>query len=202
MDVEVAPECALHHGLLQITVGGRQDANVDESRPGAADRANFLFLYGTQQLGLEIDGKCSDFIEEHGSAFGNGRQALRGVGGAGEGTFDVAEKRTLDQSGHQGSAIDRNKGLVAERTGIVDGARDRPLASATFAQDQNRVRAVRCSRDDAVELLHFESSTAGESLFRPTFSRSRRFPDFSFKWLAPPSSCFPSSMRKGLVTWS
>src|SRR5580658_7726003 len=195
MDVEVAPECALHHGLLQITVGGRQDANVDESRPGAADRANFLFLYGTQQLGLEIDGKFSDFIEEHGSAFGDGRQPL-GLGGAGEGTSDVAEKRTLDQSGHQGSAIDRNKGLVAERTGIVDGARHRSLASATFAQDQNRVRAVRRSRDDAVELLHFESSTAAESRFRRTFSRSRRFPDFSFKWLAPASNCFPASLRK------
>ncbi len=80
----------------------------------------------------------------------------------------------------------------------MDGARDHLLASAIFAQDENRVRAISCSRDDPVELLHFERATddAG-SLFRP-FSRSSRFSDFRFKRLATRYTSSPTlSTLKG-----
>src|SRR5208282_4121094 len=55
-EIEVAPECAFGHGLLQVAVGGSQDADVDGNAARAADRTNLLFLNGTQQFGLKIDG--------------------------------------------------------------------------------------------------------------------------------------------------
>src|SRR5712691_5036294 len=70
--IQIAAESAFHHRLLQNPVRGGQDANVDGNTAGAADRANFLFLNSSQKLGLQINGKFADFVEKHGSTFGDG----------------------------------------------------------------------------------------------------------------------------------
>ena len=128
---------------------------------------NLLFLDRAQHFGLQIDRKFSDFVEKNGSSFGHGHEPVFGLVGAGERALHVAEQFTLDQGGHERSAIDRDERLVAEGTGIVNGARHHLFAGAALAQNQHRVHAVGGLGDDAIELFHFRGAAddAAESLF-------------------------------------
>src|ERR1700685_3891110 len=77
--IQVAAESAFGHGLLQDAVGGGEDADVDGDAAGAADRADFLFLNGSQKFGLEVDGELADFVEKYGSTFGDGEESVLGL---------------------------------------------------------------------------------------------------------------------------
>src|ERR1700728_236827 len=165
--VKIAPERALHHSLLEIAVGGCEDSHVNWNSTSAAHRANFLLLDGSQHFRLQIDGKFSDFIEEDGSAFSHGHESIFCLIRTGESALHVAEKLALDQSRNERSAIDWNKWLVAEWTGIMNRAGDHFLAGSAFAQDQDGMNAVSRLGDDAIELLHLgcAANDATESLF-------------------------------------
>ena len=116
--------------------------------------ANFLLLNGAQKLGLEVHGQFADFIEKHGSTFGNSQQSVLSLIGAGERAFDIAKQFALDQRRHQRTAIDRDERLVVERPGVMNGARHHFLAGAALAENQDGVGTVGGFGDDAVELLH------------------------------------------------
>ena len=49
-----------------------QDAHVNRNTARAADGTNLLFLNGTQEFGLKIDGKFADLVEEYRPAVRNG----------------------------------------------------------------------------------------------------------------------------------
>ena len=66
----------MRHRLLQVAIGGRQNPHVDGDSLGASYRTNLFFLNGAQQLGLKIHGEFSDFIQKHGAAFGDRKQAI------------------------------------------------------------------------------------------------------------------------------
>ena len=74
-----------------------------------ADPLERARLQETQQLGLQADVHLPDFIEEQ-SAF---RSQMRGpvpvTGGAGKGTFNVAEKFGLNQVFGDGSAVENHQ---------------------------------------------------------------------------------------------
>ena len=156
--IKITAECAFGHSLLQIAVGGGQDADVDGNAARAADGTNFFFLNGAQEFGLEVDGKLADFVEKNGSAFGDGEQSFLGLIGAGEGAFDIAEQFALNQRGDERAAVDGNKRLVVERSGVMNGARDHFLAGTAFSEDQHGMGAVGGLGDDAVKLLHLGSA--------------------------------------------
>ncbi|MNP14098.1 hypothetical protein D3C76_1064090 [compost metagenome] len=56
----------------------------------------------------------------------------------GEGAFAIAEQLGLDQTFRDGGAVDRNKGFVGTRAGLVQGARHDLLAGAGLTQQQHR----------------------------------------------------------------
>ena len=115
---------------------------------------NLLFLNGPQEFGLEVDGQLADFVEKHGSAFGDGQKSVLGLIGAGERSFDVAEQFALNQRGHERAAIDGDERLVVEWSGVMNGARHHFLAGAALAENQHGMRTVGGFGDDAVELFH------------------------------------------------
>src|SRR5580698_784502 len=165
--VKIAPERALHHSLFEIAVRCCEDTDVDRNAASAAYRPNFLLLDGSQHFRLQIDGKFSDFVKEDSPTFGHGHQSVLGLIRSRESTLHVAEKLALDQSRNERSAVDWNKWLVAEWTGIMNRAGDHFLAGSAFAQDQDGMNAVGRLGDDAIELLHLgrAADDAAESLF-------------------------------------
>ena len=114
-EIQVAPESAFGHRLLQIAVGGCQDTNVDGNAARASHRTNFLFLNGPQKFGLKVDRKFADFVEKYGSAFGDGQQSVFGLIGTGERSTDIAEQLAFNQRGDKRAAVDGNERLVAKR---------------------------------------------------------------------------------------
>ena len=59
-------------------------------------------------------------------------------GGAGKGTFLVAEQDRLDKRFGEGAAIDGNEWLGAARAAAMNGACDQLFADAGFTFHQNR----------------------------------------------------------------
>ena len=135
--VQVLAEGALVHALLQVVVGGRQDAHVHAHRFGGAQGDEFLLLDDAQQLGLHVRRNGADLVEEDGAMVGHFEIALLGVDGAGKGALHMAEQRGFQQVGGQRAAIyGHEHALRAWRIG-VDGFGDQLLARAGFAGDQD-----------------------------------------------------------------
>ena len=124
--------------LVQVAIGGRDDAHIDLHRPLGADRIDFAFLQRAQQLDLHVEPQLADLVEEQRAAIGFLEFAQMLVGGAGEGALLVAEQDAFDQVLGDGAAIDGDEGLAGALRAALDGARDQLLADAEFAFDQDR----------------------------------------------------------------
>jgi alpha-D-ribose 1-methylphosphonate 5-triphosphate synthase subunit PhnL len=62
--VQVLAELAAGDRLLQVAVGGRDDAHVDLARSVAADGPHLAFLQHAQQLDLQLQRHVADLVEE------------------------------------------------------------------------------------------------------------------------------------------
>ena len=151
---EVLAEAASLDHVGEVAVGSGEDAGGDGDGLGGADGAHFFFLQGAEQLGLEVEGKLADLVEEDGAAGGGGEQAGLGAVGTGEGALDVAEELAFDEGGDERAAIDGDEGLGSVGAVVVDGAGDELLAGAGLAEDEDGVGGEGDLGEDAVELLH------------------------------------------------
>src|SRR5205823_2750114 len=133
---EVFAEAALVNRSLQVTIGGGEHTNVDGNGAGGPDRANLFFLKRAEKLGLEVDGKLANLIEQHGAAFGDGKQPVLGTIGPGKCAAHMAKELAFDERRHERAAIHSDEGLVTIRAGKVNGAGHQFLPSTTFAGNQ------------------------------------------------------------------
>ncbi len=62
--IQVGAEAALLHHLLQILIGGGDDADVHANGPGAAEPLELLFLQNSQKLRLQLQRHVANFIEK------------------------------------------------------------------------------------------------------------------------------------------
>ena len=62
--IQVSTELAVPHGLLQVTIGGRNDPHVNRHAFRAAQPFEPAVLKHSQQLRLQLDGELPDLIEE------------------------------------------------------------------------------------------------------------------------------------------
>ena len=122
---EVLAEPALLHLVLQVDVGGGDDAHVDLDRLHAAQAHELALLHHAQQLGLRLERDVADLVEEDAALVGELEQALLRVDGAGERALDVAEQRRLEQVRRQVAGVDGDERLVAARASCC-GWRARP----------------------------------------------------------------------------
>ena len=135
---EILAERPLLHLVGKVAVGGREDADVDRHRPGAADAVDHALLDGAQQLGLQAHVHLGDLVEQQRAAVGLLELADAARDGAGEGALLVAEELALQQVFGDRGAVDRDEGRVAPVRLHVDVARHHLLAGAAFAGDQDR----------------------------------------------------------------
>ena len=94
--VQVFAESAVLHELLEVGVGGRDDAHVDGHRCGLAERVDFARFEETEQLGLEVEAKLADLVEEQGAVL-SGPDEPQAVIGPGEGSAAMTEELALEQ---------------------------------------------------------------------------------------------------------
>jgi hypothetical protein len=67
---EILPKSPGSHHLFQITVGRRNDADVDLSRKALTHPADLTFLKDSQELSLSGGWQVTYFVEKHGSPAG------------------------------------------------------------------------------------------------------------------------------------
>ena len=67
---EVFAEATVGDQLLEVGVGGGDDANVDVDRAWLAERVDFAGLEKAQQLGLDVERDLADLVEEERAAGG------------------------------------------------------------------------------------------------------------------------------------
>src|SRR5581483_5611092 len=112
---EIFAESALTAELLQVHVGGGDDAHVYLDLLHAAQVHELAVLENAQDLGLGFQAHGADLVEENGAAISDFEQAFLRRHRAGERALDVAEERGLEQISGHGAGVDRNEGSVLAR---------------------------------------------------------------------------------------
>ena len=95
--VEVLAEPAFLHRLLEVDVGGGDQAELGLDRLGAADALDLAFLNRAQQLGLQVEPQVADLVEEQRAVRRELELAELLAVRAGERAALVAEQRALGQ---------------------------------------------------------------------------------------------------------
>ena len=135
---QILAKAALLHIGDQVAIGGGDDAHIHFHRFARANRFDFAFLNGAQELDLRGRRQFADFVEEKRAAGGLDEFAGVPLGGAGERALLVAEQNRLDQIFRHRAAIDRDERLAPPLARAMDGARHQFLADAGLARDQHR----------------------------------------------------------------
>src|SRR5690606_36080618 len=72
---QILTEAAFSDQLLQLAVGGAEDAHVDANLAFAADAAEAALAEKVHQLGLPVRRHLGDLVEKHRAAVGQFQQA-------------------------------------------------------------------------------------------------------------------------------
>jgi hypothetical protein len=134
---EVLAEGAFAHGVGEVAVRRRDDADIDRHRPCAADAIDDALLDRAQQFGLQPHIHFGDFIEQQRAAGGLLELSDSARNRAGERALLVAEQFGFQQMLGDRRAIDRYERLLGAVGAGVDIARQHFLAGAGFAGDHD-----------------------------------------------------------------
>src|SRR5260370_1926278 len=152
--VEVFAESAPGKFLLQVLVGGGQNADIHWDGGAAAHTFHHALLQNAQDLGLGGEAEVANFVQEQGSAIGVLELAYAGIDAGGDALFN-SEQLAFHQGFRQRGAVERHERLARARAGIVDGLGYQFLAGAAFARDQDVDKAVANALHQADHLLDF-----------------------------------------------
>src|SRR5438309_6342052 len=158
-EIQILPESSRTNGRVQIAVSGSDDADIDLAAFGGADGLDFALLQRTQELGLQIHGHVSDFIEKERAPLGGFEQTLLGLHGPGESALDVAEQLGFDQRGDQRRTVHRRKGAVFARPRKMNAAGHEFFPRSALPEDENGILMLADFFDDFVDTLHFYGDT-------------------------------------------
>ena len=89
--IEVGAEAILENKRFEGLIRGRDDAHIDLHFQVRPDGAHCTALQHIQKLGLDMERKIIDVIQEERSALGGLEQAFAMGDGAGEGAFAVTK---------------------------------------------------------------------------------------------------------------
>ena len=151
---QVAAEDALADLLVEVGVGGGDDADIDLDLLAAADALDDLVLQEAQQLDLQGMRQVADLVEEQRAFVGALDLADGLLHRAGEGAAFVAEQFAFQQVFRDGAAVDGDERLFRARTEVVHRLGQRFLAGAAFAQQQDRNVGGGDLFDVAADLQH------------------------------------------------
>ncbi len=151
---EVLAELAAGHPLLQVLVGGGDDAHVHPHRRVPADPIELAVCQHAQQPGLRLRGHVADLVEEESAAVGLLEAPLAPRRGAGKSPLFVAEELRFHEIPGNGGHIQRDARPGRAGAVPVQGPGNQLLAGAGLAVDQDRDAAVSQPADGPEDLLH------------------------------------------------
>src|SRR5262249_9535432 len=134
----------------EVFIGGGDNAHVDATRDGTAQRLELARLDYAQQLALRRHRQAADFIEEQRAAVGHLGPPAPRFSRARISAALCAEEFGLHQLLGYGRTVEFEEGLVRTRAFALDLARKGALAHAAFAEQQHR----RSSRRHALDFVH------------------------------------------------
>ena len=108
--VEVFAELAVAHSLLQVLVGGGDDADIGLDRGVAADAVEVAVGEHAQQPGLQFGGHVADLVQEQRAAFGLFEAAAAGGQRAGERAFSWPNSSDSSKSLGMAAVLSAMKG--------------------------------------------------------------------------------------------
>src|SRR5690606_34770065 len=135
--VQVAPEGALAHLVLEVAVRRGDDADVDGDGLRRADGHDLALLERAEQLDLERRRHLADLVEEEGPSAGGDEEAVLVPDRAGEGALDVAEELGFEERFGQRGAVHRDEGPGVALGEGVDVAGQDLLAGPALAGDED-----------------------------------------------------------------
>src|SRR6266404_3335767 len=154
-EIQILAESSRANGSLEIAVGGSDDTHVDVPVFRGANGLDLPLLQGPQELGLEVHGHVSNFVEKERAPLSGFEQSLLGLHCSGERALDVTEKLGFDQRGHQCGAVHGRKRPLTARPGKMNAARHELFPRSTFPEDENWVLVLAHFLDHLVDALHF-----------------------------------------------
>src|SRR4029450_12560564 len=116
--VEVLAEAAGLDRLLQIDLGGGDDAGVGADRARAAEPLELPLLQELQQLALDLERQVADLVEEQRTAARRLDAADLLLDRAGEGAALIAEQLRLEDAGGQPGAAHRRERRRGRRRNV------------------------------------------------------------------------------------
>src|SRR5690606_6502269 len=122
--------------LLEMTVGGGDDADVGGAGSGFADSFVAAVLEQPEQLGLKGGRQFANLVEKERAALGGFHLADHITDRAGEGSLGMAEEFALREVGLQAGGVDGNEGAVPALAAIMDGPGEQALARAVLTQQE------------------------------------------------------------------
>ena len=141
---QVFTECAARHLLLEVTVGGRDKAEVYLNVVHATHATERAFLQDPQQFGLHHQIQITDLVQKHRPSLGLFEEAQLPLVGAGECATLVAEELALEQFPRDRRAVDTNKGACSSDSIVVQDARDEFFPCAGLALKQHCSFRIQC----------------------------------------------------------
>ena len=136
--VQVFPELLFFHHLLQIHVGGADDAHIHRDVFHPAHPADFVVFQGSQQLGLQCQRHVADFIQKDRPAGSRFKETDFSLGqGPGEGAAFIAEQFGFQQLIRHGRAVNADEGLAGPFRLLMDQPGHHVLSGAAFSQNDH-----------------------------------------------------------------
>jgi hypothetical protein len=108
--------------ILQIDVGGSDDANIDADGARISDAFEFVLLQNAKKFYLKLIADAVDFVEENSATVGGFEATGAVFDRACEGAFGVTEEFTFKQTFGEGSAVDADEGSGGAWAEFVQGA--------------------------------------------------------------------------------
>ena len=152
--IEGVVERLLAHLLLEILVGGGDDADVDRPRLVGSHRQDGVLLQRAKELGLDLRRGLSNLVQEQRSAVGLHESARPAALRIGEGAARVPEEVGVSERAGQARHVQNDERAARACALGVDRAGRRLLAHAGLAPDQDRrARMSRGAEDFSPHLL-------------------------------------------------
>src|SRR5881396_1971736 len=134
---EIRSEPAGLHELLEIAVGGRDQAQGHLQLLRAAQPPKPPTLEHVEQLRLQFGSELRDLVEKQCAAVRHLDEAALRFTGVGEGSPLVAEQLGLEQAWGKRRAVDLHEPSYRMRARVVNGAGDQVFARAAVAEQQH-----------------------------------------------------------------
>lgn len=139
-EVEVFAETFILHFLFEVAIGGSNDADVDLAGTRAADALDDAVLNDAKELGLDVERKFGDFVEEEGAAISVFEEAGFVGGSSGESALGMTEQVGFGERFGNGGAVDGDDVLGGARAEAMDEMSEAFFTGAGFSGEEDRER--------------------------------------------------------------